>query len=87
MLQPTEEYCPPCLHTHLVRGGSVLLQPTMRRHRSKMVRSKAIQHQEPTSHEVGMESFRAANRENLTRYLRNRSLELVVIGGLISHGL
>ena len=53
MLQPTETPREPrFLHTHLVRGGSVTLlaywgmRPADRRSR--------LQHQRPTSHEVGM---------------------------------
>jgi hypothetical protein len=53
MLQPTKEhFCLCCFHTHFVRGGSLMLQPTMRRYLSTRVRR--LQHQEPTSHEVGM---------------------------------
>src|SRR5258705_515930 len=66
------KYCLCCLDTHLVRGGSVMLQPTTSTayavwrptsHEVGMTRpgdACSLQHQEPTSHEVGMKSFRAS---------------------------
>jgi len=53
-----------------VRSKATASEPTSRE--AGMTRhggACSLQHQEPTSHEVGIETFRAADRENLTRTL------------------